>query len=135
MGPAHTSTPEQSKAKRERETERGTYCGTYSSPRKPQNNGGPYGPGSLNSSSNPKEEEEDRERECESESERDALATRHSQGDLRRPRDGASTASGENGEQNRPAVSEVFILSGSATVTPEATRGAMGKPRTARLQS
>ena len=42
----------------ERERERGT----YSSPRKPQNVGGPHGPGSLTSSSNPKEEEE-RERE------------------------------------------------------------------------
>ena len=32
-------------------------------PRKPQNDGGPYGPGSLNSSSNPKEEERERGRE------------------------------------------------------------------------
>ena len=42
---------------RERERERALTCGTYSSPRKPQNVGGPHGPGSLTSSSNPKEEE------------------------------------------------------------------------------
>ena len=45
---------------RERERERESVC---SSPRKPQNVGGPNGPGSLTSSSNPKEEERERERE------------------------------------------------------------------------
>ena len=49
-----------SKQERERERE-SECCSTYSPPRKPQNDGGPYGPGSLTSSSNPKEEEsEDR---------------------------------------------------------------------------
>ena len=50
---------EQAREKREREREREREA--YSSPRKPQNDGGPYGPGSLNSSSNPKEEERARE--------------------------------------------------------------------------
>ena len=46
------------KREKERERER-----EYSSPRKPQNVGGPHGPGSLTSSSNPKEEERERDRE------------------------------------------------------------------------
>ena len=53
--PLSPNAPQASKRERERESDK--YGGTYSSPRKPQNDGGPYGPGSLTSSSNPKEEE------------------------------------------------------------------------------